>query len=146
MPAGELPWLIVGQLRLHAGLIFVLLSVIAVSVLMNRTTFGYKIRAIGSNIHAAQAAGIDVVRTQFWTFVLAGGFGGLAGMIQVAALHHNLLEGMSPGFGFTAIVAALLGRLQPFGILHGHRSGSRRWWWAATPCSGSQRSKARRCS
>ena len=84
---------------------------------MNRTTFGYKIRAIGSNIHAAQAAGIDVVRTQFWTFVLAGGFGGLAGMIQVAALHHNLLEGMSPGFGFTAIVAALLGRLQPFGIL-----------------------------
>jgi ABC-type uncharacterized transport system permease subunit len=116
-PAGELPWLIVGQLRLHAGLIFVLLSVIAVSVLVNRTTFGYKIRAIGSNIHAAQAAGIDVVRTQFWTFVLAGGFGGLAGMIQVAALHHNLLEGMSPGFGFTAIVAALLGRLQPFGIL-----------------------------
>jgi ABC-type uncharacterized transport system permease subunit len=114
---GELPWLIFGQLRLHAGLIFVLASFAAVSVLINRTTFGYKIRAIGSNIHAAQAAGIDVVRTQFWTFVLAGGFGGLAGMIQVAAIHHNLLEGISPGFGFTAIVAALLGRLQPFGIL-----------------------------
>jgi ABC-type uncharacterized transport system permease subunit len=116
-PSGELPWLIVGHLRLHAGLIFVLASVVAVSILVSRTTFGYKIRAVGSNVHAAQAAGIDVVRTQFWTFVLAGGFGGLAGMIQVAALHHNLLEGMSPGFGFTAIVAALLGRLQPFGVL-----------------------------
>ena len=55
--------------------------------------------------------------TQFWTFLIAGGFGGLAGMIQVAAVHHNLLEGMSAGFGFTAIVAALLGRLQPVGIL-----------------------------
>jgi simple sugar transport system permease protein len=116
-PSGELPWLIAGHLRLHAGLIFVLVSVVAVSILVNRTTFGYKIRAIGSNPHAAQAAGIDVVRTQFWTFVLAGGFGGLAGMIQVAALHHNLLEAISPGFGFTAIVAALLGRLQPFGVL-----------------------------
>jgi general nucleoside transport system permease protein len=115
--AGELPWLIVGGLRLHAGLIFVLMSVVVVSILINRMTFGYKIRAIGSNIHAAQAAGIDVVRTQFWTFLIAGGFGGLAGMIQVAAVHHNLLEGMSAGYGFTAIVAALLGRLQPVGTL-----------------------------
>ena len=40
-------------------------------------------------------------------------------MIQVAAIHHNLLEGMSAGFGFTAVVAALLGRLQPWGILFG---------------------------
>lgn len=115
--AGELPWLIVSGLRLHAGLIFVLISVVVVSILINRMTFGYKIRAIGSNIHAAQAAGIDVVRTQFWTFLIAGGFGGLAGMIQVAAVHHNLLEGMSAGYGFTAIVAALLGRLQPVGTL-----------------------------
>ena len=122
--AGELPWLIVGSLRLlvgslrlHAGLIFVLVSVISVSLLIHRTTFGYKIRAIGSNPKAAQAAGIDVVSTQFWTFLIAGGFGGLAGMIQVAAVHHNLLEGMSAGFGFTAIVTALLGRLQPVGIL-----------------------------
>ena len=114
---GELPWLILGQLRLHAGLLFVLACAAAVGVLMQRTTFGYKIRAIGSNPHAARAVGIDVVRTQFWTFILAGGFGGLAGMIQVAAIHHNLLEGISAGFGFTAIVAALLGRLQPLAVL-----------------------------
>ncbi|HEY1362290.1 MAG TPA: ABC transporter permease [Xanthobacteraceae bacterium] len=116
-PGGELPWLIVGGLRIHAGLIFVLIGVIATEVLINRTTFGYRVRAIGSNIHAAEAAGIDTVRTQFLAFILAGGFGGLAGMIQVAALHHNLIEGISPGYGFTAIVAALLGRLNPYGTL-----------------------------
>jgi ABC-type uncharacterized transport system permease subunit len=114
---GELPWLVIGRLRVHAGLIFVFISVIAADILMNRTTFGYQIRAVGSNIHAAQAAGIDYVRTQFLAFILAGGFGGLAGIIQVAALHHNLIEGMSPGYGFTGIVAALLGRLTPYGTL-----------------------------
>ncbi len=94
-----------------------LVAVVGVHILVNFSTFGFKIRAIGSNIDAAQAAGINVVRTQFAAFILAGGFGGLAGMIQVAALHHNLLEGISSGFGFTAIVAALLGRLHSFGIL-----------------------------
>ena len=150
--AGELPWLIVGSLRLlvgslrlHAGLIFVLVSVISVSLLIHRTTFGYKIRAIGSNPKAAQAAGIDVVSTQFWTFLIAGGFGGLAGMIQVAAVHHNLLEGMSAGFGFTAIVTALLGRLQPVGILIAS-FGFAALVVGETRCSGSQRSKARRFS
>jgi simple sugar transport system permease protein len=115
--AGQLPWMIAGNLRIHAGLLFAFAAVIAVDVLMGRTTFGFKIRAIGSNAFAAQSAGIDVPRTQFLAFVVAGGLGGLSGMVQVAALHHNLLEGMSPGFGFTAIVAALLGRLRPWGVL-----------------------------
>jgi general nucleoside transport system permease protein len=115
--AGELPWVVIGELRLHAGLLFVLVAVLLTSVLVARTTFGFKIRATGSNPQAAAAAGIDIVRTQYLSFVLAGGFGGLAGMIQVAALHHNLIEGISPGYGFTAIVAALLGRLNPYGVL-----------------------------
>jgi simple sugar transport system permease protein len=115
--AGELPWVVIGELRLHAGLLFVLVAVLLTSVLVARTTFGFKVRATGSNPQAAAAAGIDVVRTQYLSFVLAGGFGGLAGMIQVAALHHNLIEGISPGYGFTAIVAALLGRLNPYGVL-----------------------------
>lgn len=116
-PAGQLPWLVIGGLRLHAGLLFVGAATLGLSVLIERTTFGYRIRAIGSNVRAAEGAGIKVVRTQFVVFLIAGGLGGLSGMIQVAALHHNLLEGMSAGFGFTAIVAALLGQLQPLGIL-----------------------------
>jgi general nucleoside transport system permease protein len=117
--SGQLPWLVIDNLRIHAGIIFVFAAVIAMHFLIERTTFGFKIRAIGSNIEAARAAGINVVRTQFSAFLIAGGLGGLSGMIQVAALHHNLLEGMSPGFGFTSIVAALLGRLHAWGVLLG---------------------------
>ena len=115
--AGQLPWLVVGSLRLHAGVLFVPAAALGLYVLIGWTTFGFKIRAIGSNIRAAEGAGIGVVQTQVAAFLIAGALSGLSGMIQVAALHHNLLEGMSAGFGFTAIVAALLGRLQPLGIL-----------------------------
>jgi general nucleoside transport system permease protein len=117
--SGELPWLVIDNLRIHAGVLFVFAAVIGMHFLIERTTFGFKIRAIGSNIEAARAAGVNVVRTQFLAFLIAGGLGGLSGMIQVAALHHNLLEGMSPGFGFTSVVAALLGRLHAWGILLG---------------------------
>jgi general nucleoside transport system permease protein len=116
---GELPWLIIGNLRIHAGILFALVAVMAMQFLISRTTFGYKVRAIGANPDAARAVGINVTRTQFASFLLAGALGGLSGMIQVAALHHNLLEGMSPGFGFTSVVAALLGRLHPLGVLAG---------------------------
>src|SRR5262245_51684191 len=117
--SGELSWLVIDNLRIHAGVLFAFAAVIGMHFLIERTTFGFKIRAIGSNIEAARAAGVNVVRTQFSAFLIAGGLGGLAGMIQVAALHHNLLEGMSPGFGFTSVVAALLGRLHAWGILLG---------------------------
>jgi general nucleoside transport system permease protein len=117
--SGELSWLVIDNLRIHAGVLFVFAAVIGMHFLIERTTFGFKIRAIGSNIEAARAAGVNVVRTQFSAFLIAGGLGGLSGMIQVAALHHNLLEGMSPGFGFTSVVAALLGRLHAWGILLG---------------------------
>jgi ABC-type uncharacterized transport system permease subunit len=117
--SGELSWWVIDNLRIHAGVLFVFAAVIGMHFLIERTTFGFKIRAIGSNIEAARAAGVNVVRTQFSAFLIAGGLGGLSGMIQVAALHHNLLEGMSPGFGFTSVVAALLGRLHAWGILLG---------------------------
>jgi ABC-type uncharacterized transport system permease subunit len=117
--SGELPWAIVDNLRLHAGLVFVLVAVVVLDFLIRQSTFGFRVRAIGANIRAAQAVGINVVRTQFAAFLIAGSLGGLSGMIQVTAVHHNLLEGMSAGFGFTAVVAALLGRLRPWGILLG---------------------------
>jgi general nucleoside transport system permease protein len=115
--SGELPWFVVGNLRLHAGLLFVFIAVVVLDVVISRTTFGFRVRAIGSNTRAAEATGINVIRTQFAAFMISGCLGGLSGMIQVAAVHHNLLAGMSSGFGFTAVVAALLGRLKPWTIL-----------------------------
>src|SRR5262245_6166407 len=117
--SGELSWLVIDNLRIHAGVLFAFAAVIGMHFLIERTTFGFKIRAIGSNIEAARAAGVNVVRTQFSAFLIAGGRGGLSGMIPSPALHRDLLEGMSPGFGFTSVVAALLGRLHAWGILLG---------------------------
>lgn len=74
-PAGQLPWLVVGGLRLHAGLLFVVAATVGSAVLIERTTFGFRIRAIGSNSRAAEGAGIGVVRTQFVVFLIAGGWG-----------------------------------------------------------------------
>ncbi len=116
-PGGDLPWLVVGNLRLHAGLLVLLATTACLWTLVTRTTFGFRIRAIGANVRAAEAVGIGVVRCQFTTFLLAGALGGLAGMVQVTAVYHNLLAGMSSGFGFTAVVAALLGRLNAWGVL-----------------------------
>ena len=113
--SGELPWWAIAGLRFHVGAVFVVVLTILVYVLMTRTTFGYRVRAIGSNIDAARNAGVNVGRTLTTSFLIAGGLAGLAGMVQVAAVHHNLLDGFSPGFGFTALVAALLGKLHAVG-------------------------------
>ena len=72
--SGALHWLIIDNLRIHAGILFVFAAVIGMHFLIGRTTFGFKIRAIGSNIEAAKAAGINVVRTQFAAFLIAGGW------------------------------------------------------------------------
>ena len=85
---GDLPWLIVGQLRLHAGLLLLLVATALLSALIGRTTFGFRVRAIGSNLQAAQAAGIGVVRCQFAAFLIAGALGGIAGAVQVTAVYH----------------------------------------------------------
>jgi general nucleoside transport system permease protein len=115
--AAELPWLNSHGLRIHIGAVFAVIATILMYILMTRTTFGYRVRAIGSNIDAARNAGINVARTLLISFVIAGSLGGLAGMVQIAAVNHNLLDSFSPGFGYTAIVAALLGRLHPIGAL-----------------------------
>jgi general nucleoside transport system permease protein len=117
LPEGDLPWLVAGNLRLHAGLPLLIGAVAILAFLVARTGYGYRLRATGSNPLAARAAGMNVTRTQFAAFLIAGALSGMAGMVQVTAIHHNLLAGMSVGYGFTAVVAALLGRLNPWGIL-----------------------------
>ena len=105
--------------RLHIGLLFAILMAILVYIFLWRTTIGYKIRAVGLNRHAARYAGIPVGRTMVLSMTLSGAFAGLAGAVEILGLHHRMFEptSVSAGYGFTGIVAALLGGLHPLGII-----------------------------
>lgn len=103
--------------RLHAGLILALLLAVLVYVFLWRTTIGYRMRAVGAGPAAARYAGIRVEFYLILAMALAGAFAGLAGAVEVLGVHHRALEGLSGGYGFSGIVAALFGRLHPLGTI-----------------------------
>ena len=102
--------------RLHAGIVLAALAVVVFWFLLWRTSLGYELRAVGLGALAAAQAGIDPKRRMVLVMAIAGGFAGLAGMIQVSGLFHRVFDGFSAGFGFDAIAVALLGKNSPIGI------------------------------
>ena len=115
----EQVWLarLVPQTLLHTGLIIAILLAFVVYIFLWRTTLGYRIRAVGLNPDASRYAGISVPVNQALSLTLAGGFAGLAGVIEVIGVQHRLLEGITSGYGFSGIVAALFGGLHPLGLI-----------------------------
>jgi simple sugar transport system permease protein len=112
-------WLprLVPQTTLHAGAILAVILAVAVYFFLWRTTIGYRIRAVGLNPDASRHSGINVPFYQALSLTLAGGFAGLAGAIEIMGVQHRLLDGITGGYGFTGIVAALLGSLHPLGVI-----------------------------
>ncbi|RPI27948.1 MAG: ABC transporter permease [Chloroflexota bacterium] len=112
-------WLIrlVPRTLLHGGAIIALVMAVLVFIFLWRTTIGYRIRAVGLNIHAARYAGIKVTFYQALSLILGGAFAGLAGAVEVLGVQHRMLEGLSGGYGFTGIVVALFGGLHPLGAI-----------------------------
>lgn len=112
-------WLtrLVPRTLLHSGAIIALVLAVLVYFLLWRTTIGYRIRAVGLNPAAARYAGIPVARYTALSLILSGAFAGLAGAIEVTGIHHRMIEGMSGGYGFSGIVAALFGKLHPLGTI-----------------------------
>ena len=108
---------LVGDSRVHAGLLIALAAAAASYVLLFHTVLGYELRAIGWNTEAAGLAGIRIRRGIVTALMLSGGLAGLAGGIEVCAVTFRLYERFFPGYGFTAIAVALLGRLHPAGIV-----------------------------
>jgi simple sugar transport system permease protein len=90
---------------------------VLVYIFLWRTTIGYRIRAVGLNPDAARYAGIRVPLYQALSLVLGGAFAGLAGAVEVLGVQHRMLEGLSAGYGFSGIVAALFGKLHPLGAI-----------------------------
>src|SRR5690242_9628049 len=110
------PLLIEGG-RLHLGSIIALLVVAAAAILLGRTIKGFEIRVVGAAPRAARFGGFNANQLIILTFAVSGALAGLAGIIEVAGPVGHLQPGISPGYGFTAIIVAFLGRLNPLGIL-----------------------------
>ncbi len=104
--------------RLHLGAMIAVILAVLVYILLWRTTWGYRIRAVGQNPHASRYAGIKVPRYVVLALLLSGAFAGLAGAIQVYGVNYRMItDGSASGFtgsaGFNGIVAALFGQLHP---------------------------------
>ncbi|MEQ8306148.1 MAG: ABC transporter permease [Hoeflea sp.] len=112
----QLPRLIQGK-RLHFGFVLAIVSAIVVWVIMKKTVLGYEMRAVGHNAEAARFAGIPVNRVIVKTALLSGGLAALAGFSEVAGLKGNLTLDLSPGYGYTGIVVAMLALLNPLGVI-----------------------------
>jgi len=107
------PFLLPGQ-RLHLGFALGLLLAFASWYWLARTASGFRVRAVGAGARAAASAGgVDVARTTFTVFLVSGACAGLAGASEVGGVTWALYEGLSPGYGYTAIAVALLARLDP---------------------------------
>ena len=103
--------------RLHLGLVLALLAVPAVWFLIERTTIGFRLRAVGFNQGTARASGISVGRTIVLTMGLSGALAGAAGIVQVLGVGHHMTDTVAAGYGFDAIAVALLARSNPWAVL-----------------------------
>ncbi len=112
----QLPRIIQGK-RLHYGFVLALVAAAAMWVVMKKTALGYEMRAIGHNPEAARFAGIPVNRVLMKTALLSGGLAALAGFSEVSGLKGNLTLDLSPGFGYSGIVVAMLAMLNPLGVV-----------------------------
>jgi general nucleoside transport system permease protein len=102
---------------LHAGAIVAVAVFAIVAFVLERTVFGLRLRAVGGNARAAAMAGLSVGSITVTAMAASGALAGVAGGIEVLGSRGRLIEGFSPGYGFEAIAIALLGRLNPVGIV-----------------------------
>ena len=115
-PSATLPFLWPGT-TLHWGFALALLMAVFVSIYLNRTGAGFALRVVGANPDAARVSGLDVGRARLVTMLWSGALCGLAGAVELSGVVGTLYENYSPGYGFAAVAVALLGRLNPYGII-----------------------------
>lgn len=103
--------------RVHSGLLIALALAAALFVVLTHTTFGFALRAVGANARAAAFAGVPVRRTTWQVALLSGALAGLAGAVEVAGRAGYVTLDMSPGYGYSGIVIAMLAALNPLGVV-----------------------------
>jgi general nucleoside transport system permease protein len=109
---------LIGGTRLHAGFLLALAAALILWFLFTRTLWGFRLRAVGVGPRAAEVSGrIDSQRMSAVALLLSGAMAGLAGGVEVSGVSYALFQNLSPGYGFTGIAVALLGGLNPVGVL-----------------------------
>ena len=103
--------------RLHTGFIMAIVLVFIMYVVMEKTLWGYEIKVIGNNRNAAKYAGIKIDRSVVGVLFLSGALAGVAGFSEVAGVQFRLQEGVSQGYGYTAIIVAWLAGRSAIGVL-----------------------------
>ena len=103
--------------RFHLGIPLAFGCAALVWLLLRHTPLGYAIRAVGANPRAAEFGGIRTMRVFTLTAFLSGGLAGLAGAGELAGIQFHLMEALSPGYGYSGIVVAMLGGLHPVGVI-----------------------------
>lgn len=110
-----LPFL--GRSRVHAGLYIGLAVALILYIVLKYSKWGYEIRVCGESPKAAAYAGMNFTRNILLVLFISGGIAGIAGMTEVSAIAQRLQRGISPGYGFTAIIIAWLARLNPWAVI-----------------------------
>ena len=106
-----------GSLRVHYGIFFVFILALIFWVVFKKSKWGYETLVIGSNPIAAKYAGINIRSNVLLAMFISGALCGIAGMVEVSGVVGKLQPGISPGYGYTAIIVAWLARLHPLAIV-----------------------------
>jgi simple sugar transport system permease protein len=109
--------ILVEKSRLHAGFILAIIMAVIVYIIMQKSPLGYEIRAFGSNPNAVRFKGSNIARLYIAVMAISGGLSGLAGVSEVFGVQHRLRLNLSPGYGFTGIIVAMLAELNPLAII-----------------------------
>jgi simple sugar transport system permease protein len=102
---------------IHLGVLLTLIIAVVIWFLMSRSLLGFQVRVVGSAPNAARHGGFSQKRTVWLVFLLSGALAGLAGIFEVAGPFHQMALGFPQNYGFTAIIVAFLGRLNPLGVV-----------------------------
>ncbi|MFM8193240.1 MAG: ABC transporter permease [Actinomycetota bacterium] len=117
LPNSRLPRFFGEEFRVSAAILVALLVAWLVSVLLDRTTWGYQFKAVGANSTAAKTAGMSVPFVMTSVMIVCGAIAGLGGAVNVLGAEYALTTGIAGSFGFDAITVALLGRAKPLGVV-----------------------------
>lgn len=104
-------------IRFHLGFFIALAVAALVYWFLFKTKWGFDLRTVGANLHAARYAGMNIVRSTIVAMSLSGALAGMAGANELLGVNHHLSQSFSPGYGFDSIALALLGRNHPLGVV-----------------------------